>query len=96
MITAKSLLPVTEDVQHSPRGGEGSIGGEKDGDEGGVAHTKRVEEVEHQLLFCACFHTLGFGNCGLEEDGKEMRSKVRRKERDNVTATPTNLSSQIV
>lgn len=40
MITAKSLLPVTEDVQHSLRGGEGSIGGEKDGDEGGVAHTK--------------------------------------------------------
>lgn len=31
-------VPVNQDVQHSLGGGEGAIGGEEDGDEGGVAH----------------------------------------------------------
>lgn len=57
-----SLLPVSEDIQHSLCGGEGAVGGEEDGDEGGVSHRKGVEEVEHQLLFCPRFNTLGARN----------------------------------
>lgn len=71
----KALRPVSEDVQHSLRGGEGSIGGEEDGDEGGVPHRKSVEEVEHQLLFFACFHTLGARHCGLEGNRSESENR---------------------
>lgn len=65
-----SYLPVNEDVQHSLCGGEGPIGGEEDGDEGGISQWERVEEVEHQLLFRSSFHALGTGNVWLEVNRK--------------------------
>ena len=70
-------LPVREDVQHSLGGGEGSIRGEEDGDEGGVSHGKWVEEVEHQLLLRPSFHTLGARHRRLEDDRKERERKLR-------------------
>ena len=37
--------PVSQDVQHSLGGDEGAIGGEKDGNKGGVSHREGVEKV---------------------------------------------------
>lgn len=58
-------LPVNQDVQHSLGGGEGAIGGEEDGDEGGVAHGEGMKEMEDQLFLCPCFDVLRTGCCGL-------------------------------
>lgn len=69
------MVPVSEDVQHSLRGGEGAIGGEEDGDEGRVSHRKGVKEVEHQLLLCSCFGTLGARNCRLEGEQEQGERK---------------------
>ena len=38
--------PVSQDVQHSLGGDEGAIGGEKDGNKGGVSHGEGVEKVQ--------------------------------------------------
>lgn len=62
-------VPVNQDVQHSLGGGEGAIGGEEDGDEGGVAHGERMKEMEDQLFLCPCFDVLRAGCCGLGRDG---------------------------
>lgn len=62
MTRLKPLPPVSEDVQHSLGGGEGAVGGQEDGDKGGVAHGERVEQVEHQLLLRPRLHALGAGH----------------------------------
>lgn len=74
-----STPPVDEDVQHSLGRGKGAIGGEEDGDEGGVSHGEGVEEVLHQLLLCSRLHTLRT-RAGLE-GGRE------REIHNNITMT---------
>lgn len=54
-------VPVSQDVQHSLCGGEGSIGGQEDRDEGGVTHGERMKEMEDQLFLCPCFDVLRTG-----------------------------------
>lgn len=50
------LLPVGQDAEHPLCGGEGAVGGEEDGDEGGVPHGEGMQQVKHQLLLRARLH----------------------------------------
>lgn len=59
-VCLRAVSPVQEEMQHSLRAGEGSVGGQEDGGVGKVVVIERCQQCFHQTRQGSCTDTSDF------------------------------------